>query len=134
MKSEIERTEIRFTVAFMLAMGGFLLVLAARTFALEWYEFGTITKALITVTPVVPLFFALWSYVKHYRSMDEFMQRVTGESFLWAIGIVCFLSFGYGLLEIEMQVPHISLAWFLPVILAGSGLARIVLLKCYHEE
>tara|TARA_B110000305_G_C19006161_1_gene432783 strand:+ start:157 stop:627 length:471 start_codon:yes stop_codon:yes gene_type:complete len=134
MTDKTKKEEIKFTKQFMSAMALFLVILAVRTFALEWYEYGTITKALIAISPVIPMFYALWAYVKHYRSMDEYMQRITGESFLWAIGVISFSSFAYGLLQYEMDVPAISLAWFMPAVIMGSGLVRIILLGGNHGK
>lgn len=129
-----KKEELKFTKQFMSAMALFLVILAGRTFALEWYEYGTITTALIATSPVIPMFFALWAYVKHYRRMDEYMQRITGESFLWSIGVISFSSFAYGLLQYEIDVPAISLAWFMPAVMGGSGLARLILLGGNHGK
>lgn len=116
------------------AMGAFLVLLAVGTFALELYEFDTVTTALIVISPVIPMFFALWVYVKHYRTMDEYMQRITGESFLWTIGVVSFSSFAYGLLQYVMDVPAISLAWLMPAVVMGLALVRIILLGGTHGK
>lgn len=135
MTCETDKKEIKFTKEFMGTMMVFLIVITIRTFALEWYEFSTFIKGMVTMSPIVPLFWSLWVYIKHYRAMDEFMQRVTGESFLWTIGIISYLAFGYGLLEYEMDVPHISWAWLWPATVMGSGLTRFALLKHYdHAE
>ena len=134
MTDKTKKEELTFTKTFMGAMAAFLVILAVRTFALELNDFGTITTALIAMSPVIPMIFALWVYVRHYRRMDEYMQRITGESFLWTIGVISFSSFAYGLLQYEMDVPAISFAWFMPAVIMGSGLVRIALLSGNHGK
>lgn len=102
--------------------------------ALELYDLSFAIKVILILSPVVPLFFALWAYVKKYRAMDEFMQRVTGEAFLWTIGIVSFLCLGHGLLAFELDIPSISLAWVLPVVFGGHGLVLQILLRGANDE
>jgi len=73
--------------------------------------------------------------VRNYREMDEFMQRVQGESLLWIIGVICFLSFGYGMLEMVLGVvPPIGVIWILPTVCLGSGLMNFILMRRYHAE
>ncbi|MCX8238625.1 MAG: hypothetical protein OSB05_07380 [Akkermansiaceae bacterium] len=88
-----------------------------------------------SVAPTVPVFCMLVVTVRNYREMDEFMQRVQGESLLWIIGVICFLSFGYGMLEMVLGVvPPIGVIWILPTVCLGSGLMNFILMRRYHAE
>ena len=134
MTKKIKQLEKKFLREFGIAMVAFLIIMGARTLVLELYELSLGVKVLVILSPVAPLFFALWAYVKKYRAMDEFMQRMTGEAFLWTIGIVSFLCFGHGLLAFELDIPSISLAWVMPVVFGGHGLVSTILLKGANNE
>jgi 4-amino-4-deoxy-L-arabinose transferase-like glycosyltransferase len=110
-------------------------LLAVQTIALELFDLAYPVKILAALTPTVPVFCMLVVTVKNYREMDEFMQRVQGESLLWTIGFICFLSFGYGLLEMVLGVvPPIGVIWILPSVCVGSGLMNVILMRRYHAE
>ena len=116
-------------------MAVFLALLAVQTFALELFDLGYAGRILATLAPTVPVFCMLVVTVRNYREMDEFMQRVQGESLLWIIGVICFLSFGYGMLEMVLGVvPPIGVIWILPTVCLGSGLMNFILMRRYHAE
>jgi putative transcriptional regulator len=50
------------------------------------------------------------------------MQRLTGEFFLWVTGIMCFVTFGYGMLAMKLPMAELSSAYILPVVFAGHGI------------
>ncbi|MCX8238621.1 MAG: hypothetical protein OSB05_07360 [Akkermansiaceae bacterium] len=113
----------------------FLALLAVQTFALELFDLGYSGKMLAALAPTVPVFCMLVATVKNYREMDEFMQRVQGESLLWTINVICFLSFGYGMLEMVLGVvPPIGVIWILPAVCLGSGLMNFILMRRDHAE
>ena len=116
-------------------MAVFLALLAVQTFALELFDLGYAGRILATLAPTVPIFFMLVLTVGNYREMDEFMQRVRGESLLWTIGVISFFSFGYGMLEMVLGiVPPINVIWILPTVCLVSGLMNFILMRRYHAE
>ena len=123
-----KKNEIVFLKEFMIAIAVFLLLLAVTTVAREHYHLQGISNIVITILPVAPLFFALWVMIKHYRSMDEYIQRVTSESFLWSSGIVSLLCVGYGLLEFVMEMPTVSLAFVLPAVVGIAEMVKLILI------
>jgi hypothetical protein len=73
--------------------------------------------------------------INHYRSLDEYIQRVMGESLLWAVGIVGCAALAYGLLAYMVEVPAVSPAFMLPAIAVIFGIAQFFqLLGDSHEE
>lgn len=50
------------------------------------------------------------------------MKALTGEAFLWMIGILCFSSFIYGMLAMKFPMPEIDLALVLPIVFGGHGI------------
>lgn len=114
--------EALFTKRFMLSMALFLVTLAIQTFSLELLDLSTLMIVMLTLLPVLPLFWAFAIYRKRYLALDEYMQRLTGESFLWVIGIMCFATFGYGMLAMKLPMPEMSFAYILPAVFAGHGI------------
>ncbi|MFT6182279.1 MAG: hypothetical protein ACJAQT_001485 [Akkermansiaceae bacterium] len=138
MKEEIRKTtdrDVTFLKKIGILMAVFLALLAVQTFALELFDLGSSGKIFATLAPTVPVFCMLVVAVKNFREMDEFMQRVQGESLLWTISVISFLSFGYGMLEMVLGiVPPIGVIWILPTVCLGSGLMNLILMKHYHAE
>jgi len=135
MTDKLEDTEKRFLKNFGLHIGMFLGLLVVQTFALELFDLATWAKVTVTIAPVVPILFLVLSVVRNYRQMDEFMQRVHGESLLWTIGILGAASFTYGMLERVLGiVPPISVIWLLPTVAFMSGLVNFILMRHYDGE
>lgn len=133
MKSELQN-EKEFTIKFMLAMMVFLLLIALQTFSIELLDLATWLKVVVTLIPVLPLIWAFKIYQARFKSLDEYMQRLTGEAFLWSMGIVGFLSFSYGMLAMKFSIPEVSLAFVLPAIFGGHGLVLFILLMVDGNE
>ncbi|MFT5520588.1 MAG: hypothetical protein ACI9IA_001182 [Enterobacterales bacterium] len=127
-------TESWFTKRFMFSMVIFLLLLAVQTFTIELVELSRWQLIIVTLMPMVALIWAFFIYKARYHSLDEYMQRLTGEAFLWVIGIVCFVTSGYGLLAMKMPMPEVSFAYILPAVFGGQGLILHLLLMGNNSE
>jgi hypothetical protein len=123
-----------FEKKFMLSMMIFLGLIAIQTFSLELLEMAVWLQVLVTLLPVLPLIWAFKIYRERFQSLDEYMQRLTGEAFLWSMGIVGFLSFSYGMLEMKFPLPEVSLSFILPAFFAGHGLILQLLLRLDNDE
>ena len=128
MHSEIH-TDKWFTKRFMFSMAIFLVLIALQTFIFELTIMENWLQVIVALLPMIPLVWAFTIYRARFQALDEYMQRLTGEAFLWAIGIVGFASFAYGMLAFKFTLPDISLAFFLPAIFSGHGLILQILLK-----
>lgn len=126
--------EKRFTKRFMLSMMLFLLVIAAQAFALELLDLPIWLQVIVTLTPILPLFWSFKIFLTSYRSLDEYLKALTGEAFLWMLGLVCFASFAYGLLKMQFDIPEFNMAFILPIIFGGHGLILQALLWRDNEE
>lgn len=118
---------------FMTAMAIFLVIIAAQTFALELLTMPTWLKVIVTLAPILPLIWAFFLYRARYRALDEYMKALTGEAFLWMIGIISFLSFAYGMLAMKFAMPPVELALVLPIVFGGHGLILQLLIWKDHE-
>lgn len=126
--------EIKFTKTFMLSMVLFLLVIAFQAFALELLDMPTWLKVVVALTPILPLFWSFKIFLNRYRNLDEYLKSLTGEAFLWMLGLVSFGSFAYGLLKMQFAIPDFNMALMLPIIFGGHGLILQLLLWKDNEE
>jgi hypothetical protein len=111
-----------FTKPFMTAMMLFLVLIAVQTFSLELLNMPIWLQIAVTILPVLPLIWAFFIFRAKYKALDEYMKALTGEAFLWMIGILCFASFIYGMLAMKFPMPPVELALITPVVFGGHGL------------
>ena len=130
-KTDMER---RFTKRFMFTMILFLVLIAVQTFTIELVEMPAWMLVIMTLMPILPLIWAFFIFRARFLALDEYMQRLTGEAFLWVIGIVCFVTFAYGMLAMKLPMPEVSFAFILPVVFGGHGLILHILLMDNNSE
>ena len=126
--------ESRFTKRFMFSMILFLALIAVQTFTIELLEMSTWLLITMTLLPILPLIWAFFIFRARFLALDEYMQRLTGEAFLWVIGIVCFVTFAYGMLAMKLPMPEVSFAFILPAVFGGHGLILHFLLMDNSSE
>lgn len=129
MSNQLEKKEKKYLRLFMVHIALFLAVLGLSVVNNETNDLSVIGQGLLAMTPVVPVIFLLRLVISHYRSLDEYIQRVMGESLLWAVGIVGCAALAYGLLGEMVEVTPISPALMLPAIAVIFGITKIILLR-----
>jgi hypothetical protein len=107
---------------FMTAMVLFLILIAVQTFSLELLDMPIWLKVVITLFPGLPLVWGFFIFRARYRALDEYMKALTGEAFLWTLGVLCVSSFVYGMLAMKFPMPPVDLALVTPVVFGGHGL------------
>ena len=128
-------TESWFTKRFMFSMVLFLILIAFQTFMIELVELTTWQVVTVTLLPILPLIWAFFVYRARYLALDEYMQRLTGEAFLWTIGIIGFVTFAYGMLAMKLPMPEVSFAYILPAVFGGHGVILYLLqMENDHEK
>ena len=123
-----------FVKRFMVTMVLFLLLIAIQTFSLKLLSMPAWLQVVVTVMPVLPLIWAFFIFRTHYRALDEYMKALTGEAFLWVIGLLCFSSFIYGMLAMKFSMPPVELALITPIVFGGHGLILQILIWKDNEE
>ncbi len=129
MSNKLEKKEKKFLVLFMVHIAMFLAVLGLSVVINETNGLSVIGKGFLAMTPVVPVIFLLRLAISHYRSLDEYIQRVMGESLLWSVGVVGCAALAYGLLGEMVEVTPISPAFMLPAIAVIFGIAKFIQLR-----
>ena len=129
MSKKFEKKEKKYLRLFMVHIALFLAVLGLSVVINETNDLSVVGQGLLAMSPVVPVIFLLRLVISHYRSLDEYIQRVMGESILWAVGIVGCAALAYGLLGEMVEVTPISPAFMLPAIAVIFGIAKIIRLR-----
>ena len=130
----MSKQEQRFTKLFMASMVVFLLLIAAQTLALELLDMPIWLQVVVTLVPMLPLIWSFKIFLNSYRKLDEYLKALTGEAFLWMLGILCFASFAYGMLKMKFAIPDFNLAFILPIVFGGHGLILQILLWRDNEK
>ena len=134
MSNGLERNEKKFVVKFLLHIAMFLGVLGLSVVLNETNDLSIYSRGLLAMSPVIPIVFLLRLVVVQYRSFDEYIQRVMGESLLWAVGVVGCVAMAYGLLAEMVDVPTLSTAFMLPAIAVVFGIAQYIKLQGNNYE
>ncbi len=134
MSNGLERNEKKFVVKFLLHIAMFLGVLGLSVMLNETNDLSIYSRGLLAMSPVIPIVFLLCLVVVQYRSFDEYIQRVMGESLLWAVGVVGCVAMAYGLLAEMVDVPTLSTAFMLPAIAVVFGIAQYIKLQGNNYE
>ena len=119
---------------FMAAMMLFLILIAVQTFSLELLDMPTWLKVVVTLFPGLPLVWGFFIFRARYRALDEYMKALTGEAFLWTLGMLCVSSFIYGMLAMKFPMPPVDLALVTPVVFGSHGLILQLLIWKDNEE
>jgi threonine dehydrogenase-like Zn-dependent dehydrogenase len=117
----------RYLVHFGGAMAAYTVVLMLSVVALDRYELSVPAAAAVALAPVVPVLYALHAFIVAFREADEFHRRVISEAIIWAAGLVGFVSFAWGFLEVAIEVPAIPYIWVLPALIGTYGVAQCIL-------
>lgn len=128
------KAEILFVKRFMTAMVVFLLLITTQAFSFALLNMPIWLKVTVTLLPVAPLVWAFFIFRTRYRALDEYLKALTGEAFLWMIGLLCFSSFIYGMLAMKFPIPELNLAFVLPAVFGGHGLIVQLLLWRDNEK
>jgi hypothetical protein len=119
---------------FMTAMVLFLILIAVQTFSLELLDMPTWLEVVVTLFPGLPLFWGFFIFRARYLALDEYLKALTGEAFLWTLGMLCVTSFIYGMLAMKFPMPPVDLALVTPFVFGSHGLIVQLLIWKDNEE
>lgn len=112
----------RYLLEMLAAMAAYMIVLVASIEVLKTHDFSAAFRALIAVTPAVPLAGVLWAILRFVLSVDELQRQIHLEAFAISAGLTCALSMTYTFLE-GAGFPHSQAYWAFDSLLAGWALA-----------
>lgn len=112
----------RYTIQIIGLMLVYVAVLFASIAALKGTHFSPALRALIAVTPALPMFGVVAVVIQFMLSIDELQRQIHLEALAIAAGITAALAITYTFLE-GVGLPH-SQAWWafvcIDIIWAGS--------------
>lgn len=97
------------------ALGCYMVVLVASLFALNQFQYADfVSRAIITLSPIIPAAFMCWAVVRKLRRLDEMQLRIQFEALGFAFAASALLTFSYGFME-NIGAPHLPWLWVWPV-------------------
>tara|TARA_R110001583_G_scaffold106092_5_gene254182 strand:- start:6613 stop:6942 length:330 start_codon:yes stop_codon:yes gene_type:complete len=92
-----------------------MVVLVASLFALNQFQDADfVSRAIITLSPIIPAAFMCWAVVRKLRRLDEMQLRIQFEALGFAFAASALLTFSYGFME-NIGAPHLPWLWVWPV-------------------
>ncbi len=113
----------QYVTSFVTAMVAYVVVLVLSIWLVGMVEQNWM-KWLIVVLPVIPIGFALRSFMRYLGQIDEYQQRIQVRSIGFAAGATAIVTFTMGLLE-NVGLPALSMIWVLPMLVAFWGIASV---------
>lgn len=113
----------KYMISFGLSMGAYTIVLMVAMTALNRLPIEAMwMKALIAVSPMLPIAFAMKSYLDFIRQMDELEKRIQFEAGAISLLGTGVITFTWGLLErAGFPAFHSVLVFPLMIFLWGLG-------------
>ncbi|HEX5665109.1 MAG TPA: hypothetical protein VFX93_16670 [Xanthomonadaceae bacterium] len=125
----------RYLRAFLPAMAAYVVVLFASVWLLRRIDDPVWLRALIALTPVVPIVLALRAVVRYIREIDELQQRIELEAVSIATALVSLAYLAAGFLQLAklIAVPaDIAMIWVFPLICLCYGIAKVLVARRYR--
>ena len=117
------------------AMLVYMAVVFASSWLLKHYVQPLPLRALIAISPALPIIFVMRAFLRYLRSIDEMQRRIEME----AIGVsALFVSQAYlvgGFLQIGkvIAVPaDVAMIWVFPLMCLSYGIGKFIALRRYR--
>jgi len=109
---------------FNTAMFIYAVVLLISVFLTKHSPSSAWWRIPLALVPLIPVFFALQTFLRFFSHLDELQRRIQLEAFALSFGVTCVVTWSYGLLE-YIGFPGVSWIWIPPfmIILWRIGVA-----------
>ena len=121
----------RYFVELIASFIVYVLVLVASIALLKSHDFSPALRALIAVTPALPVIAVLTSIVRFVLSIDELQRQIHLEAMAISAAITAALSMTYAFLE-GVGLPHSQAYWAFDCLMLGWALALPFVRKRYE--
>jgi len=112
----------RYYREFGIAMGAYVIVVIAASFALKGMELSKTMQVVVALLPVIPIVFVVKAILRVARDSDELIQRIHFQAVVLSAITTGMLTFAYGFLE-NIGFPHFPTIWTFPIMLFLWGAA-----------
>ena len=115
--SKVQSVAKTYKRTFLTAMIAYAVVLIASVFLIKHSPPQAWWRIPLSLTPMIPIFFALRAFLRFFQRIDELQRRIQLEALALSFGVTCIVTFSYGLLEYA-GFPAISWIWIPPFMIA----------------
>ncbi|MEM6428015.1 MAG: hypothetical protein AAF708_02165 [Deinococcota bacterium] len=112
-------------VRLAIALCAYAVVLAASLYVMRWQELDTLSRILLSLSPMVPVVFVARAVWQRIHQLDELQRKIQLEALTFAFVTTALLSLTYGFLE-NVGVPKLSMFVVWPL-MAASWVLGLVL-------
>lgn len=125
------KVESKYRTRFFIGMALYLVTIFLASY-LESQMERSVLSYIVTLTPTLPVAYAMVNCYWGIQGLDELERRIQMESIMVAAFIVAGFAFSWGLLEISELVPHFQTFMFAPGMFALYGLANHFVRRRYQ--
>lgn len=110
---------------YLTAMIAYAVVLLVSVFVLKQGPSEAWWHIPLALTPVIPILFALWAFLRFFHRIDELQRRIQLEALALSFGATCVMTFSYGALEYA-GFPALNWTWVPSFMMAFWGIGTAI--------
>jgi hypothetical protein len=110
----------RYYKEFGSSMAAYVVMVPVSIWLLKAHEHSP-QRYLYAVLPVIPLAFAMWAFIRFFRTLDELQRRIQFEGMSFSVVGACLISITWGFLQ-NAGLPRADVIWVAPLLIALWGL------------
>jgi len=116
----------RYLREFLGSMAGYSLMVPLSVWMLHGHEHKPLGYG-IAFLPIIPSAFALWAFMRFFRSLDELQRRIQLEAVAFSFLATCFITLTWAFQQ-NAGLPRFDVSWVAPLLIAlwgiGVGIAK----------
>ena len=116
---------------FSLAMSAYVVVLLIAVTLINISPSSAWWRIPLALSPVVPIIFAMFAYMRFVSHVDELQRRIQFEALAFGFGSSGILTFSYGFLE-DVGFPHLSWTFVFPLMIVFWGIGTVIASRRYR--
>lgn len=120
----------RYLWEFAVSLLAYVTVLIISVILLASLDIGPISRAMLSLMPVIPGLTICWAIVRQLRRVDELQRKIQFEALGLAFAATAIITFSYGFLE-NVGFPKLSMFAVWPLMAAFWIIGYIISSRRY---
>lgn len=120
----------RYLWEFAVSLLAYVIVLIISVILLASLDIGPISRALLSLMPVIPGLAICWAIVRQLRRVDELQRKIQFEALGLAFAATAITTFSYGFLE-NVGLPKLTMFAVWPLMAAFWIIGYIISSRRY---
>jgi hypothetical protein len=116
----------RYMKEFLTSMAAYSIVVPLSVWLLHGHEHRALGY-LLAFLPIVPSVFALWAFLRFFRSLDELQRRIQFEAVAFSFLATCLITLTWAFQQ-NAGLPRFDVSWVAPLLIflwgLGVGIAK----------